>query len=112
MNRRSGYRGVVFDLDGTLVDSYEALARAVNFARTQTGYGPLDQAKIKSFVGDGLEKLLERAFDDGFVPLEAKSLFENHYDSICCEESRILDEVDFLEKFSDISVIVRARAGQ
>lgn len=53
MNHRSGYRAVVFDLDGTLVDSYEALARAVNFARTQTGYGRLDEATIKSFVGRG-----------------------------------------------------------
>lgn len=94
MNHRSRYRGVVFDLDGTLVDSYEALARAVNFARAQTGYGPLDQARIKSFVGDGLETLLERAFEGGAVPPEARSLFENHYDSICCEESRTLEEVE------------------
>lgn len=94
MNHRSGYRGIVFDLDGTLVDSYEALARSVNFARTKTGYGPLDEATIKTFVGHGLETLLERAFDDGCVPPEAKSLFENHYDSICCQESRMLDEVE------------------
>lgn len=94
MSHRSGYRGVVFDLDGTLVDSYEALARAVNFARTETGYSPLDHQRIRSFVGDGLERLLERAFDDGEVPLDAKSLFENHYDSICCEESRMLEDVE------------------
>lgn len=55
-------RAAVFDLDGTLIDSRADLARAVNFAREQLGYGPLPREEIVTYVGDGMTKLLERAF--------------------------------------------------
>ena len=39
------YRAVLFDLDGTLVDSYAALAEAVNFARREHGLHELSAAR-------------------------------------------------------------------
>src|SRR5215210_2233470 len=75
------YRAVLFDLDGTLVDSYAALAEAVNFARREHGLHELSAMRIKDFVGDGLERLLQRAF-------------ESRYDEICCGESNVLAEVE------------------
>jgi phosphoglycolate phosphatase len=45
-------------------------------------------------VGDGLEKLLERTFAPDPVPAEARQLFEEHYDEICCRESRTLADVE------------------
>src|SRR5581483_3891811 len=86
------YRAVLFDLDGTLVDSYAALTDAVNFARRQHGYGDL-HADIRTLVGEGIERLLERAFE-GNVPAGAAETFENRYDEICCEQSRILADVE------------------
>ncbi len=86
------YRAVLFDLDGTLVDSYAALADAVNFARREHGRGDLAEGRIKEFVGDGLERLLERAFDSD-VPAGAVGAFEQRYDEICCTASRVLDDV-------------------
>ena len=55
-------RAAVFDLDGTLVDSREDLARAVNHARERLGCAALPREEIVTYVGDGLTKLLERAF--------------------------------------------------
>ena len=52
------YRAVLFDLDGTLVDSYAALAEAVNFARREHGLHELSAARIRDFVGDGLDTML------------------------------------------------------
>jgi phosphoglycolate phosphatase len=86
------YRAVLFDLDGTLVDSYAALAEAVNFARRNHGLPDLETARIKGFVGDGLERLLERAFESE-VPRDAKEAFESRYDEICCSESKVLGDV-------------------
>ncbi|HEX7191883.1 MAG TPA: HAD-IA family hydrolase [Thermoanaerobaculia bacterium] len=88
------YRAVLFDLDGTLVDSYAALAEAVNYTRRQHGLEPLGETSIKKFVGDGLEKLLQRAFETADLPRGVQEAFESRYDEICCEESRVLDDVE------------------
>jgi phosphoglycolate phosphatase len=88
------YRAVLFDLDGTLVDSYAALAEAVNFARREHGLHELSAVRIRDFVGDGLDKLLQRAFDSREVPRSARAAFESRYDEICCEESKVLADVE------------------
>jgi phosphoglycolate phosphatase len=88
------YRAVLFDLDGTLVDSYTALSEAVNFARRQHGLHELSAARIKDFVGDGLDKLLQRAFDSEHVPRGVRDAFETRYDEICCTESKVLADVE------------------
>ena len=90
----SRFAAIVFDLDGTLIDSYSALAGAINFARRGCGYGEVDGEVIRRAVGDGLEALLERTFAPDPVPEKARRLFEEHYDEICCRESRVLDEVE------------------
>ena len=88
------YRAVLFDLDGTLVDSYAALAEAVNHARRAEGLDDLSASRIRGLVGDGVEKLLERAFDGSAVPRGAKHAFESRYDEVCCQESKVLDDVE------------------
>jgi phosphoglycolate phosphatase len=54
-------RGVIFDLDGTLVDSLGDIAAAMNRALALRGFPthPLDA--YRAFVGDGVQKLAERA---------------------------------------------------
>ena len=88
------YRAVLFDLDGTLVDSYAALAESVNFARRRHGFAELDETRIRQFVGDGLDRLLQRAFDCVTIPNGVREAFESRYDEICCEESKVLDDVE------------------
>jgi phosphoglycolate phosphatase len=88
------YRAVLFDLDGTLVDSYDALTEAVNYARREHGLHELSGAHIRDFVGDGLEKLLQRAFDTLHVPPSVTDAFESRYDEICCQESKVLADVE------------------
>ena len=52
---------VIFDLDGTLLDTIADLAGATNYALTQLGYPTHDTDTIRTFVGNGINKLLERA---------------------------------------------------
>ena len=53
--------GVVFDLDGTLIDSRADIANAANHALSSHGLATLSVPEISSFVGDGARVLLARA---------------------------------------------------
>lgn len=52
---------VIFDLDGTLIDSKLDLANAVNAARAHLGLPPIDNQLVYSYVGDGAPVLIRRA---------------------------------------------------
>ena len=52
---------VVFDLDGTLIDSKADLAAATNATRVHLGYEPLSEAVVTSYVGNGAPVLIRRA---------------------------------------------------
>lgn len=60
---------LVFDLDGTLVDSVGGIAASVNKTRADYGFSPLARDLICSFTGDGAAKLLERSFADVTLPV-------------------------------------------
>lgn len=53
-----GAEAVVFDLDGTLLDSFPDLQAAVNDARTRRGMAPLDLEAVKAHVGNGVRRLV------------------------------------------------------
>jgi phosphoglycolate phosphatase len=88
------YRAVLFDLDGTLVDSYTALTEAVNHARRAEGLHELSDSRIRELVGDGVEKLLQRAFERTDISAGIIDAFETRYDEVCCAGSRILADVE------------------
>jgi phosphoglycolate phosphatase len=94
MTARLRYRAVLFDLDGTLVDSYSALTEAVNHARRTHGLDDLSSARIREIVGDGVEKLLQRAFERTEIPRTVVQEFETRYDEVCCNESKVLADVE------------------
>lgn len=52
---------LIFDLDGTLIDSKLDLAVAVNAARAHMGLAPLENDRVYSYVGDGAPVLMRRA---------------------------------------------------
>ena len=55
---------VIFDLDGTLLDTIADLAMATNHALRQLGYPTRPVDEIRTFVGNGINKLLERSLPD------------------------------------------------
>lgn len=54
-------RAVIFDLDGTLADSAPDIAAALNVALADAGHAPLDLGTVKTMVGAGARRLVERA---------------------------------------------------
>jgi phosphoglycolate phosphatase len=65
ITRFSDVRALIFDLDGTLIDSKLDLALAVNAALLEMGRGPLAHETIFSYVGQGAPSLIARALGEG-----------------------------------------------
>ncbi|SPF54421.1 Phosphoglycolate phosphatase [Candidatus Sulfopaludibacter sp. SbA4] len=55
---------LIFDLDGTLIDSRLDLANAVNATRRHMGMGPLENERVYTYVGNGAPVLIRRALGD------------------------------------------------
>ena len=55
------YNCVVFDLDGTLLDTLGDLRNSVNFALSKNGLPERTTEEIRAFVGNGIRLLIERA---------------------------------------------------
>lgn len=81
----SNIRVLVFDLDGTLIDSSHDLAGAVNVARACFGLRPLSHAQVMTFIGNGARELVRRgiSFESGVAGDEQIELalgqFREHY---------------------------------
>lgn len=56
---------VIFDLDGTLLNTIADLARCTNYALQQTGFSQHRIEEYRFFVGNGINKLFERALPEG-----------------------------------------------
>lgn len=70
---------MIFDLDGTLLDTLEDLQDAVNYALTQFGYPERTLEEVRQFVGEGAGKLMERAVPKGADPEPVLSCFRTYY---------------------------------
>ncbi len=88
-------RGVVFDLDGTLIDSYDGIADALNSALAALGRPPQPADRVRVMVGRGVETLLARAMGPeaqerpGLIE-EGVRLFRERYAQVCVSGSRLL----------------------
>ena len=69
---------VLFDLDGTLIDSVSDIAAAANELLAEDGLGPLMVAQVRGIVGEGVRKLVERAYAACGKPLTAGALDARH----------------------------------
>lgn len=85
-------RAIVFDLDGTLIDGYDAIEDALSYAMTRLGRQPPSRQDVISMVGHGLEKLLEQAVGPELAE-EGTRLFRERYPHIAVEKSHLLPGV-------------------
>jgi 2-phosphoglycolate phosphatase len=84
-------RAIVFDLDGTLVDSRADIAAACNHALRAFGRAELPVTTIAGFVGDGSRRLLARALGEGTSSDEldrAMAAFSRYYATHAAVHSR------------------------
>lgn len=73
---------VIFDLDGTLLNTLDDLCDSTNYALKQFGYPERTLDEVRHFVGNGVKKLIERAIPDGINNPdfeECLRVFKEHY---------------------------------
>lgn len=77
------YKLIIFDLDGTLLDTIEDLANSVNHALTHFNFPTHQTNDYRQFIGNGVNKLLERALPEANRNADHVSMlkaeFINHY---------------------------------
>jgi phosphoglycolate phosphatase len=67
---------LIFDLDGTLIDSRLDLANAVNAARAHIGMRPLENERVYSYVGNGAPVLVRRSLGDQAAEAQVQEALE------------------------------------
>jgi 2-phosphoglycolate phosphatase len=92
LGNRQLIRGIIFDFDGTLIDSYEAIAESLNHVRTSFSLAAIPAEEIRPMVGHGLEKLIAKAVGPERVD-EGIRLFRQSYASLCERKTSILPQV-------------------
>lgn len=88
----SAVAGLIFDLDGTLVDSYEAIAASLNHARVAFDLDPLPTDDVRRAVGHGLEALVADLVGASHVD-DAVRLFRERYAEVFLEHTTLLPGV-------------------
>ena len=96
---------VVFDLDGTLLDTLDDLKNSVNYALEMTGNPPRTKEEVRRFVGNGIQLLMERALPSGHDDSDfdkAFSLFKEHYGVHCNDLTKPYDGImELLQKLKE-----------
>jgi phosphoglycolate phosphatase len=85
-------KAFIFDLDGTLIDSLADIAESINRMLDARGYPCCEQEVFKQMVGDGMEKLVERALPEGARSEELIKIcveeYRAHYDTLWNAQTR------------------------
>ena len=89
VNNNPQLRAILFDFDGTLADSYAAIAASVNHVRAAHGLPPLEEAVVRRHVGRGLEYLLENTVPNVDVPRDSE-IYRVHHPSVMLRGTRLL----------------------
>jgi len=82
---------LVFDLDGTLIDSRRDITTAINRMREELGLPPIPLEAVVMMVGEGARLLVERALGPAFSPGQidrALARYLEHYADVCLDETR------------------------
>jgi len=88
---------IVFDLDGTLIDSRRDITTAINRMRADEGLPPLALEAVVTMVGEGARLLVERALGPGFPPDkidETLAKYLGYYDEVCLDATKVYAGVE------------------
>jgi phosphoglycolate phosphatase len=110
-------RVVLFDLDGTLIDTARDLAECGNAMRARYGLAPLSGEALRGFIGKGLANFIAMSLEGAAAdPEEATRFFEERYFETCAASSRpypgVIAGLDLLRAAGIALGVVTNKAGR
>ena len=85
--------GILWDLDGTLLDTLQDLADAVNHTMAQFGYPQRTLEEVRRFVGNGARRLIALAVPEDADVDEVLAAFHAYYDEHCQIKTKAYDGI-------------------
>lgn len=90
------YKAIIFDLDGTLLDTLEDLADSANHVLKEAGYPTRTIQEVRTFVGNGIRKLIERSVPENTPTENIDAVHKNfiaYYGEHCMEKTKPYDGI-------------------
>lgn len=101
--------GILFDLDGTLLDTLADLHDSVNHVMREFGYPERTLEEVRLFVGNGARRLMDQAVPDGVDGKAAFNAFQSWYPKHCQIKTRaysgIPEALEILKKKYPIAIV-------
>ena len=88
------YKTVLFDMDGTLLDTLEDLCDSTNYVLRKLGHPERSLEETRQFVGNGAEKLIRRAMPENTAEGEIRTalgMFHTYYEAHCKVKTKVYD---------------------
>lgn len=97
------YKAILFDVDGTLLDTSEGIWTSLNFTIREMGLPPVDESEKNRFIGPPIQKSLKERYElDDETTLKAAKIFRDRYSSADLDKARVYDGIfglfDFLKQ--------------
>lgn len=96
-------KAAVFDMDGTILNTLEDLKDTLNYALQQAGYAPHTLEEVRSYVGNGIRRMIEYAVPEGTGAEECdriQEIFMPYYQQHCADKTCAYPGItELLEKF-------------
>ncbi|MBF0198719.1 MAG: HAD-IA family hydrolase, partial [Planctomycetes bacterium] len=88
------FSSIIFDMDGTLMDSHKDIAAALNYARTSYGYDELSTKDVLPMIGNGVVHLVTEGFRGTNISIEeATARVKDYYGQNPCIHTKLYPQV-------------------
>lgn len=106
---------ILFDMDGTLIDSTEAIVESFNYALSSNGLATIDRSKIMELIGYPLDIMLEMLGVEENKVDTCFSSYREHYVKVCDIKTTLLPDADMAvrlaSKFAYLGVVTTKSSG-